>query len=205
MKGVCYIVGAGDNEGTGFIKEADDFVIAADGGLLILNSLGIIPDIILGDFDSLGYIPKGDNIIKHKIQKDDTDMMLAVEKGMELGYKDITMFGGTGGRTDHTIANLQTMLYASLRGINVKMIDSGNIYRVITNGKLTLKAREKGTVSVFAMGGMAKGVTIEGAMYSMKDGELTSDNPTAVSNSYIGKDINISVDSGSLLVIEERK
>ena len=122
MEGVCYIVGAGDNEGTLFIKKTEDFVIAADGGLLTINGLGIVPDIILGDFDSLGYVPKGDNIIRHKVEKDDTDMMLAVEKAIELGYHNITIFGGTGGRTDHTIANLQTMLYASINGVNLSLI-----------------------------------------------------------------------------------
>lgn len=204
MEGVCYIVGAGDNEGTLFIKKPEDFVIAADGGLLTINGLGIVPDIILGDFDSLGYVPKGDNIIRHKVEKDDTDMMLAVEKAIELGYHNITIFGGTGGRTDHTIANLQTMLYASTNGVNIKMMDSGNVYRVITDEKITLQAKNKGTFSVFAMGGRAKGVNIEGAMYSMKNGELTSDNPTAVSNSFAGHNVNISVEEGSLLIIEER-
>lgn len=131
MEGVCYIVGAGDNEGTLFIKKWRIVLLQQMAGLLTINGLGIVPDIILGDFDSLGYVPKGDNIIRHKVEKDDTDMMLAVEKAIELGYHNITIFGGTGGRTDHTIANLQTMLYASINGVNIKMMDSGNVYRVI--------------------------------------------------------------------------
>ena len=89
MNKKCYIVGAGDNSGTNFSKEKDEYVIAADGGLATLEKLGIQPDFILGDFDSLGYVPDGKNIEVHKVEKDDTDMMLSVERAVESGYNEI--------------------------------------------------------------------------------------------------------------------
>lgn len=198
------IVGAGDNSGTIFSREKDEYIIAADGGITALERIGITPDLVIGDFDSLGYVPKGDNVIVHKVEKDDTDMMLSVEKAIESGYNDITIYGGTGGRVDHTFANLQTMLFASRKGVFIKMIDSENIYQVITNQSLTLNKKDRGNVSVFAIGGEAKGVNIIGGKYEAKDIHLTPDNPTAVSNSFVGKDICISVKEGSLLIIKER-
>ena len=121
MNKKCYIVGAGDNSGTNFSKEKDEYVIAADGGLATLEKLGIQPDFILGDFDSLGYVPDGKNIEVHKVEKDDTDMMLSVERAVESGYNEIEIFGGTGGRIDHTVANFQTMLWASKQNVKIKM------------------------------------------------------------------------------------
>lgn len=200
----CYIVGAGDNSGTNFTKKENEYVIAADGGLETLNKINILPDIIVGDFDSLGYVPKGDNVIKHKIEKNDTDMMLSVQMAMEKGCKDIEIWGGTGGRIDHTIANIQTMLYASKRHIKIKMTDRQNVYYVITEESITLKEKPAGNLSVFAIGGEALNVNITGAKYKAKGLDLQPDNPTAVSNSYIGNEVVISVEKGSVLIISDR-
>lgn len=204
MNNKCYIVGAGDNSGTKFNKEINEYVIAADGGLAVLNKMGIKPNLIIGDFDSLGFVPKGDNVVCHKVEKDDTDMMLAVENALEKGYNNIEIYGGTGGRIDHTIANLQTMLYASRKGAAIRMIDSTNEYYVITSDKLILESRKEGDLSVFAIGGRTQNVNIKGAKYTAADMELTSDNPTAVSNSFIGNEVEISVGVGSLLIIVQK-
>lgn len=204
MNKKCYIVGAGDNFGTNFVKRENEYVIAADGGLETLKEMGIAPDLIMGDFDSLGYIPEGENVIKHKVEKNDTDMMLAVERAIDMGYEVIEIFGGTGGRVDHTIANIQTMLYASEKGVSVKMTDKEYVYYVITDESIVLKAKQWGDLSVFALGGDALNVHIKGAKYIADGLHLTPDNPTAVSNSYIGNDVTIFVEKGSLLIISER-
>lgn len=201
MKKVCYIVGAGDNSGTDFFKEKDDYVIAADGGLVCLQKLKIEPDVIMGDFDSLGYIPEGNNVIQHEVMKNDTDMMLAVKKALDMGYKNIKLYGGTGGRVDHTISNIQTMLYASRRGATIEMIDGKNRYCVITDGIIQIQGNDERGFSVFALGGVAHKVNIKDAMYLLHDFELEADNPTGTSNSFIGKKVTISVESGSLLII----
>lgn len=200
----CYIVGAGDNSGTKFHKGTNEYVIAADGGVKVLEMLNIVPDIILGDFDSLGYIPKGDNVLRHKVEKADTDMMLAVEKAVESGYNSIEIFGGTGGRIDHTIANFQTMLWASKKGCKIKMIDAQYEYYVITDSELRIEQKDHQDLSVFALEAKAEGVFIKGAKYTADNMCLTPDNPTAVSNSFIGKDVSISVKKGSLLVIVQK-
>jgi thiamine pyrophosphokinase len=207
MKSVCYIVGAGDNSGTNFSinKENDDCVIAADGGFETLKNMEVEPDYIIGDFDSLGYVPKGENVIRHKVKKDDTDMMLAVQFAMKKGYKNIIIYGGCGGsRIDHTFANIQTMLYASRRGVCIKMTDAVNDFYVITNKEIKLASREKGNLSVFALGGMAEGVDIIGAMYATDKITLYPDSTLSVSNSFIGKNVEIKVRKGSLLIVAEK-
>lgn len=204
MNKKCYIVGAGDNSGTNFIKRENEYVIAADGGLEILKKINIMPDIIVGDFDSLGYIPEGNNVIKHKIEKDDTDMMLSVKLAIDKGYDIIEIFGGTGGRIDHTIANLQTMLYASKKGVEITMTDKERRYHVLTANNITLDGKKAGDLSVFAIGGKAFNVSIKGAKYEADRIDLEPDNPTAVSNSYIGSDVKISVEQGSVLIISDR-
>lgn len=207
MKGICYIIGAGDNSGTNFSKDEknNDCVIAADGGLKTLLELKIAPDYIIGDFDSLGYVPEGEHVIKHKVQKNDTDMMLAVQFAMEMGYQNIVIFGGTGGeRIDHTFANIQTMLYASGRNVTVRMIDAVNEYFVITDSEIEISSKEKGNLSVFALGGEAVGVDIKGAMYTTDKVTLRPDCTLSVSNSFIGNKVNIKVEKGSLLIITDK-
>lgn len=200
----CYIVGAGDNSGTNFNKGTNEYVIAADGGVKVLERLNIVPDVILGDFDSLGYIPKGDNVLRYKVEKDATDMMIAVEKAVKKGYNNIEIFGGTGGRIEHTIANFQTMLWASKHKCKIKMIDAQYEYYVITDRDIILEKKDKGDLSIFALDGNAVGVTIQGAKYVADNLRLSPDNPTAVSNSFTGSNVVISVKKGSLLIISQK-
>lgn len=201
MKKTCYIVGAGDNSGTNFLKKENDYVIAADGGLKTLQDMNIVPDMIMGDFDSLGYVPDGENVIRHEVMKDDTDMMLAVKFAMDKGYENIVIYGGTGGRVDHTISNIQTMLYASRRGASIEMCDSTNHYFAITDGNIRINGESKGMFSVFALGGIAHNVTVKNALYCIDNFEMSPDNPRGVSNSFVGKEVTISVEKGSLLIV----
>ena len=105
---LCCIVGAGPSE----LYTVDGaFIIAADAGIEKLNKAGIVPDLIIGDFDSLGTRPSGENVRVFPIEKDDTDTMLALKEAISLGYDTVIISGGLGGELDHTMANLQTLLY----------------------------------------------------------------------------------------------
>lgn len=201
MDKVCYIVGAGDNSGTNFTKKENDYVIAVDGGYKILKQLGIEPDLTLGDFDSLGYIPDEKNIKTFKVEKDYTDTMIAVMEAINMGYTNIRIYGGTGGRADHTFANIQTLLYGAKKGADICMVDSERIYTVVCNSRIMLKKRKCDNLSIFALGDKAEGVSILGAKYELKDGILTNDFPLAVSNTFIGNDVSIEVKKGAILII----
>lgn len=196
----CCIIGAG--EFFGFEKRPDpcDYVIAADGGYAVCQSEGIVPDCVLGDFDSLGWVPQGDNVIRVPVEKDDTDMMLAVRKGIEKGCDVFHIYGGTGGRLDHTISNLQTLLYIANQGAQGWLHEKMGEFTVLRNGKILLPGRESGIFSVFAMDGDAKGVNIRGGQYLLEDGVLSEGHPRGVSNHFVGADVTVSVRDGALLI-----
>ena len=106
MKPACTVVGAME---PGPMVLAPGLVIAADGGLAHLKAQGAAPDLTVGDFDSLGYVPDG-NVIRHPPEKDDTDTMLALRLGLERGYDTFVLYGCLGGRMDHAYANFQAVL-----------------------------------------------------------------------------------------------
>ena len=196
----CVIFCAGEFGGlTEEIRE-DDLVIAADGGVRHAENLGIRPDIILGDFDSLGYAPEGAEV--HPVEKDDTDAMLAAKRGLEKGCREFLFYASLDGpRLDHTLANLQTLRYLADRGAAGRLVGLRQQVTLLRNGKLTLPPREKGDISIFAFGGEARGVTIKGLKYELEKGSLTPSFPLGVSNSFNGKSVEISVDHGDVLII----
>ena len=185
------------------IKE-EDFVIAADGGVNHTEKLGITPDVILGDFDSLGFAPEGANVFP--VEKDDTDAMLAVRRGLELGYRDFLLYGSLDGpRLDHTVANFQTLQFLADWGAQGILVGREMLVTAVKNGKLSFLAGAEGTVSVFCMGSDARGVSLKGLYYPLEKGTLTSGFPLGVSNHFTGAAAEISVEEGSLLVIWDRK
>ena len=181
----------------------DDLVIAADGGLQHTNKLDIRPDIILGDFDSLGYTPEGANV--YPVEKDDTDAMLAVRRGLSLGYREFLLYGSLDGpRLDHTVANFQTLQFLADHGARGILVGNTTLVTVIKNGSLSFPETAQGTVSVFCHGADARGVTLEGLYYPLEKGTLTAGFPLGASNHFTGSPARITVEEGSLLVIWER-
>ena len=184
--------------------DGQDFILAADGGLTHLQKLGIEPHEILGDFDSLGYVPQDARVFP--VEKDDTDAMLAARRGLELGYKEFLFYGSLDGpRPDHTVANFQTLQFLADRGAKGYLIGNTHIVTVVKNGAISFPAGAKGTISVFCMGPDAHGVTISGLHYPLENGTLSAGFPLGVSNHFTGAPAAISVEDGSLLVIYERE
>ena len=199
--GKCVILCAGEIGGGILPLEQDDLLIAADGGYTHTRVLGLAPHIVLGDFDSLGYVPEGAQV--HPKEKDDTDAMLAVKLGLSKGYKEFYIYGGMDGpRVDHTMANFQLLHYLSEHGAKGYLIGVHQIATVIT-GNLEFPPEQTGTVSVFCLGQEAL-VDIEGLKYSLKDGLLQPSFPLGVSNQFIGKKGKITVKKGTVLVIWEK-
>lgn len=178
------------------------FVICADGGWRHTEALGITPDLIVGDFDSA---PRPDlpgvEIIGHRPQKDDTDMMLALQEAINRGYREILLFGGTGGRLDHTYANFQTLLYAAEHGAHARLIDESNEVLLLKNGTITLPKRENTKLSVFSFSERAEGVSEKGVQYPLDGATLANGNPMGVSNEWTAQKAEIGVKNGVLLII----
>lgn len=183
---------------------AGAFVIAADSGLRHTQRLGISPDAVLGDFDSLGYTPEGANVFP--VEKDDTDAMLAVRLGLEQGCEEFVLYGSLDGpRLDHTVANFQTLQFLADRGAVGYLVGNNTMVTVLKNGSLRFPAGTEGTISAFCMGRDAEGVTERGLFYSLEDGRLTSGFPLGVSNHFTGAQAEISVKKGSLLILWDRE
>lgn len=177
-----------------------DFLLAADGGLAHLEKLGLKPDGIIGDFDSLGYVPKDAQVFP--VEKDDTDSMLAVRKGLELGYRRFVLYGALDGeRLDHTIANLQTLCYLAAKGATGYLAGLTYMATAVRNGVLSFPASAKGILSLFCMGADARGVTLQGLKYSLENGSLSSSFPLGVSNHFMGQEAVISVTEGTVLAL----
>ena len=119
----CYIVGAGDFTPRGFAPVPGDLVLAADGGYRALYSLGYTPDLLLGDFDSLGGLPLPPDlpVLRFPARKDDTDTGLALRHGLDRGFRDFALYGCAGGRVDHLLANLQSMARVSRLGTAIRL------------------------------------------------------------------------------------
>ena len=116
----CFIFAAGTYYGLRERPRTGDLVLAADAGYLACRQAGVVPDLLLGDFDSMDQPADFDRIRRVPVEKDDTDTMLAVKTGLEQGCGEFYLYGGTGGkRLDHTLANLQTLLYLRRHGAGV--------------------------------------------------------------------------------------
>lgn len=199
--GACIIVGAGTVKESEIKIDQGDFVIGADGGLEYLERLGIKAHMALGDFDSLGYVPEHEHLVLHPVMKDDTDMMLAVKEGLSLGYRTFRIYGGLGGRLDHTLANLQTLCFLAEQGAEAILIGEGICIGAVTNGEITFDESFEGIISIFCLTGEAKGVTLTGLKYLLDNGVMTSQMPRGVSNEFIGQKSTVRVADGTLIVI----
>lgn len=184
--------------------QKDDYIIAADGGFAHVNSLGLTPDAVLGDFDSLGYVPENAKIFP--VEKDDTDAMLAVRHGLSKGYKEFLLYGALDGpRLDHTVANFQTLQYLADHGAVGYLVGLTQIATVVKNEAVRFDASAQGILSLFCMGADARGVTLRGLKYPLKDGTLSAGFPLGVSNHFTGSAAEITVADGSLLMLFDRK
>jgi thiamine pyrophosphokinase len=203
IKNICYIIAACKDYSNDifFTPEKDDIVIAADGGYNILKDKDIHADVLLGDFDSIQELPDHNNIIRYPVKKDDTDTFLAYKLGWENGYRSFIIFGGVGGRIDHTYANIQTLLNIAKNGGRAFLIGDNTIMTTIYNSKLIFSDDFSGNISIFAQGGIARNVTINGLKYCADSINLLPDIPLGVSNESIGARSEISVNNGALLIV----
>lgn len=178
-----------------------DLLIAADGGYEWLMDMGLSPDLLIGDFDSLSQVPEGPNILRLPKEKDDTDTMAAVRLAMERGYERFHIYGGTGGRFDHTMANIQLLTWLAHRGCENRLYGPDWVAAAVTDGTLSFPANAQGHVSVFCQGDRAEGVCLEGLKYPLTNATLTCEFALGVSNEFTGGPSSITVEKGTLLVL----
>lgn len=187
----------------------EDFVIAVDGGLSYCSVLEVEPDLILGDFDSVSEKEaEAIEVLEHKIperiirlprEKDDTDMLAALKEGLARGYRQFRIYAGTGGRFDHTLANIQCLLFLKNHDAVGYLVDGTGMILVIQNEAVHFRKDLEGTLSLFSLVEKSEGVTIEGMKYSLQDASIQNDFPIGISNEFIGEEAMISVEDGALV------
>jgi thiamine pyrophosphokinase len=205
MGGICYIVGAGPIEDLHLKPSEKDFVIAADAGYLQMAGLSVVPDLVVGDFDSMGQKPNHPNVVVYPKEKDATDTLLAIDEGLRRGYRKFVILGGLGGRLDHTLANIQTLSYIAQKNARGYLLGNGSVVTVIKDGCITFDSKRKGIISVFCCGETARGVTLRGLKYPLNGAVVTGTIPIGVSNEFTGVKSEVAVTDGSLVVIWEEK
>lgn len=199
------IFGAGDYCGEGRSLVDGSFVIAADGGFLHCRAQGIVPSLAIGDFDSLGFLPDGLPIIRHPVEKDDTDMALAAREAVSRGCREILFFGALGGRLDHTLANITLLRALAKEKISAYLFGEREVITVLLEGETAVFAgKPSGIFSLFSLSEEAV-VSIDGGKYPLKKGRLTSDCALGVSNEFLQKEAKIEVHAGEVLLVWERK
>ena len=199
----CFIFAAGSHYG---LRERPgdpgDFVIAADAGYRICLEECVRPDLLIGDFDSLDPPKDLAQVRRLPVEKDDTDTLAAIRAGLEQGCTDFLIYGGTGGkRLDHTLANLQSLLFLRRRGGLGFLFGDDFLWTVIENENIRVrKTVEWGLLSVFCLGDRAEGVEETGVQYPLKNAVLTPDFPLGVSNHILETEAWVSVRRGALAV-----
>lgn len=179
-----------------------DYSIACDKGLEYAKALGIVPDLILGDFDSY----KGDfdqnlaNVITFPVEKDDSDTMLAIKHAFSACYTKIIIICALGGRLDHTIANLQAMGYVAAHNGLCEIYSDKEHLISFAGPTITLPYSEGYSLSLFSLTDICENVCISGAGYDVEDVTLTNTFPLGLSNYWKSSSVTISMSSGIMII-----
>jgi len=192
-----------------FFDEAD-FIVCADGGALHLQRLGIKPDVLLGDFDSIEsehleyYMKQNVEILKFPAEKDMTDTELAVNTAIDRGYKNIVIIGGTGTRLDHTLSNIFLLKLMLDRGVKGRIINEYNEMFLI-NDSTEIEAEDGCYLTLLPLTSKVEGITTEGLYYPLRGEAIEMGSTRGVSNCFVEKKARISITSGILIAIKTRE
>jgi len=184
------------------LKERSDIVICADGGYGVAKSIGVRPDIVIGDLDSLNgvKIDEGIEVISFSVDKDYSDFELALNKAVGYSPDIVYVYGGLGGRIDHEITNIILLAYAK---VNMVFIEKDvEIYNVLK--KLSLKDSKGCTVSLLPIGGNCTILNMEGFKYMLHN-EVLKPSSRGLSNVITKDEANIEIGDGKLIVVLNRE
>lgn len=186
-----------------------DYVICADGGLEKVKKLGLIPNVILGDFDSVDtsvleeYKSLNIETVTFPSEKDYTDMELAINHAAKIGFKDIILVGATGTRLDHTVANLLLIEEYHKKDINIKILDNNNLIQILNNSMI-IPYRKNHFASIIPLSENIEGLTLEGFKYPLNDVTVKRGSTLCISNEIIENNGVIKFKNGSALVFISR-
>ena len=206
VKGRCVIIGGGDCS-PDFLKnniQSSDCIICADSGYDYAVNAGITPNVVIGDFDSVKSAPVCSDIITLPVEKDITDSEASFLEGVKRGFNSFLLLGGTGGRFEHTFANISVMAKAAKNGFEFIIADERHTFGCIHNSSIKIPYEPNLQISVFAFGGKAFGVTENGFHYPLCEYTLDPFEPLGISNDITSECGEISVDDGTLIIIKTK-
>lgn len=203
----CILIGAGDLTVSEIPMSPEDICIAVDGGYLYCKLLGITPDYVVGDFDSLGeqeteelLQSESHKVKRLPVEKDDTDTLAALKLGLQLGCQEFRIYGGMGGRLEHTIANIQCLLFLKKQGALGYLMDGTGMILVAKEETVSFQESLNGYLSLFSMGEEAV-VTIEHMKYLLKEERVYNHFPIGISNEFIGEKASVTVHQGAVMIL----
>lgn len=190
-------------------RQGGDLLIAADGGARHCRALGLRPDVVIGDFDSLGEAEvnqlqaAGAILIRHPARKDETDLELAFRHAQEAGAKEVIVFGALGARWDMTLANVLLAAQEDYAEMQVRLVDGRQEMTLLRGGQtLRLQGQRGDTVSLLPLTPRAEGITTQGLEYPLQEGTLPFGSPRGVSNTLLGEEAEVSLRGGLLLCVK---
>lgn len=201
----CVIVGGAEIRNYGMIRESlreADYLIFCDSGLRHMEQLQVKPDLIIGDFDSHENPHLDVETIVLPCEKDDTDTVYAVKEAVKRGFDQFLLTGAVGGRLDHTLGNVSILLYLDSLGLRGSILDDYSEMEIVSKKPVSIDGSYP-FFSLLNITGCAKGVTVTGAKYPLKDAEITCEYQYGVSNEVLpGQTAVVSVENGKLLLIK---
>ncbi len=188
------------------LLQSDDLLIAVDGGTAHALALGLTPQVLIGDMDSLEPTVRarleaaGTRVIVHPAAKDETDLELALLYALEQGVDEVLLLAALGGRLDQTLANLLLLAHPALAGIRVRLVEGPQTAFWI-RGQAVFEGQPGDTVSLIPLGGDAHGVTTEGLRWPLHDETLAVGPARGVSNVLTGTQARVTVRAGGVLCV----
>lgn len=202
----CTIFTGGVIEDMSFIdvnSVKNSLVICADSGYLHAKKLGIRPAVVIGDYDSLGFIPDEKSVLTYPVEKDDTDIMLAIKEALKCGYKAIDIYGALGGRFDHTMGNVQALAYVAEQKGHGRILSGTEQIEMFNPGEHKLLKKPGWSLSLFAYSDKVKNLSISGVKYPINTIFINTF-PLGVSNIITNNEATISFSEGMLLVVQSK-
>ena len=203
----CVIVGgaaiADYNYIRSFLRDTD-YVVFCDSGLTHRNPLGVPPDLIVGDFDSIENPHMDVETIVLPCEKDDTDTFFAAKEGLRRGFRDFLLIGVIGGRLDHSLGNVSILMYLKSQSASGVILDDYSQIEIVMDEPVCIDDSWS-YFSLLCLDGIAEGITVDNAKYPLNYGVITSSFAYGVSNEVLpGKTAIVQVRKGSLLLIKVR-
>lgn len=205
----CVIFAGGPIEDYGgVLLQAGDMVLCADSGARHARALGAVPHLIIGDMDSVDpclleeFSGRGCRVCRFSVEKDEVDTELALNAAIASGPDEIVIYGATGGRLDHTLANVHLLAAAARQGITSSIVDHLHRIMLVTPELPASVERRGSTFTLLPLTSKVTGVVTRGAAWELDGAEFELGKPYGVSNVVKDERVRISVGEGMLLLIE---